>query len=202
MLGRYSGHTSVSLGGRSDEICARFALQHIADWEELDLPIAGIDRVRKNHALEHATVAVLLERGTSPPLGGYSLPSGFIIWAKAPDSAVLDAAEDALLLLKEGHSDLAVSSYCGTNFVAAALLGGVAALIAGQGRGFWPRVRGAAVGLVTASVLSRPVGKLLQRRLTTEARVHGTEITSARVLKKAPLTVIWFSTASVPQGGN
>ena len=165
------------------------------------MPIAGIGRVRKNHALEHATVAVLLERGTAPPLGGYSLPSGFLIWAKAPASEVLDAAEDALLLLKDGHSDLAVSSYCGTNFVAAALLGGVAALIAGQGCGLWPRVRGAAVGLVAASVLSRPVGKLLQRRLTTEARLYGTEITSARVLKKAPLTVVWFSTGPVrPEG--
>ena len=115
------------------------------------MPTVAIDAVRKNHALEHATVAVLLERGVSPPLGGYSLPNGFIIWAKAAPGDVSNAAHEALQLLEEGHSDLAVSSYCGTNFVAAALLGGLAALVAGQGRGLWPRVRGAAVGLLVAS---------------------------------------------------
>ena len=158
------------------------------------MPTVAIDAVRKNHALEHATVAVLLERGVSPPLGGYSLPNGFIIWAKAAPRDVSNAAHEALQLLEEGHSDLAVSSYCGTNFVAAALLGGLAALVAGQGRGLWPRVRGAAVGLLVASALSQPVGKLIQRRLTTQAQVHGTQITSARVLKNPPISVVWFST--------
>ena len=158
------------------------------------MPIGPIVRVRKNHALEHATVAVLLERGSVPPLGGYSLPSGFVIWARATPDDVSAAAREALLLLEEGHSDLAISSYCGTNFVAAALMGGLTSLVVGRGRGLWPRVRGAAAGLVVASLLSRPVGKFVQRQFTTQADVHGTEITSVRVLKDLPISVVWFST--------
>ncbi len=160
------------------------------------MPIAGIDMVRRNHALEHATIARLLERGVAPPMGGYSLPGGFVVWSKASPTEVLGAAREALQLLREGHSDLAVSSYCGTNFVAAALLGGLAAFVAGQGRGLWPRVRGAAVGFMVASMLSQPVGKFIQRRLTTHAEVHGMDITSARVLKNSPLSVVWFSTGA------
>ena len=54
------------------------------------LRIRWIDRIRKNHSLEHATVARLgvLERGTSPPTGGYSLPGGFVIWAKTSERTI------------------------------------------------------------------------------------------------------------------
>lgn len=162
------------------------------------MTVGWIDRIRRNHALEHATVSRLLETGTGlPPLGGYSFPGGFIVWGKASPEEVSSAAQDALRLLKQGHSDLGVSPYCGTNIVAAAVLGGLAACIAGRGRGLWPMLRGAAVGLIVAGTLSQPVGKLIQRRLTINADQAGVEIRSARVLKKAPVSIVWISTARV-----
>ena len=151
------------------------------------MTVAWIDRIRRNHALEHATVSRLLERGTGlPPLGGYSLPGGFIVWGKASPEEVSTAAREALQLLKQGHSDLGVSPHCGTNIVAAAVLGGLAAFIAGRGRGVWPMVRGAAVGLIVAGTLSQPVGKLIQRRLTINADQAGVEIRSARGVEEGP----------------
>ena len=44
--------------------------------------ITAIERIRRNYALEHAAVALLLERGAKPPIGGYSTPAGFVLWAK------------------------------------------------------------------------------------------------------------------------
>ena len=158
------------------------------------MPLRWIRRIRRNHALEHATVSRLLERGTSPPVGGYSLPGGFIIWSKASPGVVADAAEEAFQLLEDGHTDLAVSAYCGTNFVVAAILGGAAAFLAGRGRGLWPLIRGTATGLLVANILSKPVGTFLQRRLTVEPELGGTEIRSFRVLMRSRVSVIWIST--------
>ena len=158
------------------------------------MPIRWIDRIRKNHGLEHATVSRLLERGTSPPLGGYSLPGGFVIWAKTSPEVVEDAAREALELLREGHSDLAVSSYCGTNLVAAAVLGGIAGFVFGRGRGLWPWIRGATAAFIVATTLGQPVGKLVQSKLTVDSNPSGAVIRSARVLKRSPIAIVWIST--------
>ena len=158
------------------------------------MTIPWINAVRKNHGLEHATVSLLLERGTSVPMGGYSVPGGFIIWAKATPEVVTSAVEDALQLLEEGHSDLAVSPHCGTNVVVSALLGGVTAYLAGRGRGLTPIVRGAVLGLLVAKILGPPIGKLVQRTLTVSAEPSGMSIKSTRVLKQSPLSIVWIST--------
>ena len=185
-----------AVAGQSAWSCATVDCPPSSLFREVNrMRIRWIDRIRKNHSLEHATVARLLERGTSPPTGGYSLPGGFVIWAKTSPEVVTDAAREALRLLRDGHSDLAVSAYCGTNFVVAAVLGGIAASIAGRGRGLWPLIRGAAAGIIVASTFGKPVGKLLQRRLTVDSDPDGTEIRAARVLKRTPISIVWISTA-------
>lgn len=157
--------------------------------------IKWIEAVRRNHGLEHATVSLLLERGTVPPLGGYSVPGGFVVWSKAAPEVLIDAARDALQLLEEGHSDLAVSAHCGTNFVVAALLGGITAYLTGRGRGLVPVIRGAVLGLLVVKTLSQPIGKLIQRNVTVKADPAGMEIESVRVLRLSPVTVVWVSTS-------
>ena len=161
------------------------------------MSIATVDRIRQNHALEHAAVAVLLERAVRPPLGGYSLPAGFFIWATATPDEIADAAGEAIRLLNMGHAEMAISPYCGTNMVVSAVLGGLAALAAGQGHGLWPKIRGAATGIVVAGVLSQPVGKFIQRNFTTQSDVSGIEIRSIRTLKRSPLTIVWVSTGQL-----
>ena len=158
------------------------------------LTIPLIKAIRKNHGLEHATVSLLLERGTAAPIGGYSIPRGFVIWAKAPPATVANAARDALQFLKEGHSDLAVSAHCGTNIVVSALLGGLAAYLAGRGRGLGPIVRGAMFGLLVAKILGPPIGKLVQRNVTVSAEPAGMSVKSIRVLRQSPLSIVWIST--------
>ena len=158
------------------------------------MTIPLIKAIRKNHGLEHATVSLLLERGTAAPIGGYSIPGGFIVWAKATPGTVVRAVHDALQLLEEGHSDLAVSAHCGTNIVVSALLGGAAAYVAGRGRGLAPVVRGAMFGLLVARILGPPIGRLVQRNVTVSAEPAGMSVKSIRVLKQCPLSIVWIST--------
>ena len=163
------------------------------------MTIPWIEALKKNHGLEHATVSLLLERGTRTPIGGYSAPGGFIVWAKAAPNVVADAARDALELLEDGHSDLAVSAHCGTNFVVATVLGGMTAYLAGRGRGLGPIVRGTVLGILVAKTLGQPIGKLLQRKVTVTVEPAGMVIESTRVLRRSPVSVIWISTSHLGQ---
>lgn len=150
---------------------------------------------RRNHALEHATVALLLDRGIRPPMGGYSVPSGFLIWSKAPALEVSTVAGEALELLRDGHHELAVSPYCGTNIAAGVLIGGLtASLLRRRGRGVVPNLTAAVAAIAAASMLSRPFGNLLQRRFTTLADAGGMQIVSWRQLLGWPVNVVWIRT--------
>lgn len=156
-----------------------------------------VRRIRKNHALEHATVALLLEREVRPPLGGYSVVGGYLIWSNAPIEQVIEASTNALNLLRAGHGDLAISPYCGTNIVTSALLGGLAAtLVRGSGRGVGANFRAGIAAIVAASLLSRPVGEFIQRWVTTESEPGGLRINAVRELLHSPISIVWVSTSS------
>ena len=155
----------------------------------------GVIGTRRNHALDHATVALLLEKGIKPPMGGYSVPSGFLIWSKASAQEVSTVAGEALDLLRDGHHDLAISPYCGTNIAAGVLIGGLtASLLRRRGRGIVPNLTAAAAAIAAASIFSRPLGDLLQRRFTTLADAGGMQIVSSRQLLDWPVKVVWIRT--------
>ena len=152
---------------------------------------------RRNHALEHATVALLLQKGVMPPMGGYSVPSGFLVWSRAPAEEISAVASEALDLLSDGHHDLAISPYCGTNIAAGAFIGGLtASLLKRRARGFLPNLAAAAAAIAVASVVSRPLGNLLQRRFTTlvPTRREEMQIVSWRQLIEWPVNVVWIRT--------
>ena len=143
-----------------------------------------IRQIRQNHALEHATVAALLERGVQPPLAGYSVAGGFFIFARASQETVDEAAFEALVRLNEGQRDLAISPHCGTNVVSGALLAGLlSALILGHTRSPLKRLPLAAGAIIGATFASRPLGNALQRRYTTLADVSN--------LRIAGITRLW-----------
>ena len=144
-----------------------------------------IKQTRQNHALEHATVSLLLERGIRPPLGGYSTSGGFFILGKASTEGIAQAAEEALDRLLKGQRELAVSPHCGTNLVTGAILAAVvSAIILGRSKGRLQGVPAVAVGIIGATLVSRPLGNALQRRYTTLADVGNMEI--------AAVTRLWY----------
>ena len=155
-----------------------------------------ISRIRRNHAIEHATVSLLMARGIKPPLGGYSTAGGFLIIGGVTLEEVSEAARAALGRLKGGESGLAVSPFCGTNLVTGALLAGAAAaLVMGNSKGKrLQRLPSVGMAAVIATMLARPIGNALQRRYTTLSDARGVEIDGVRQVCAGPLRVHRVST--------
>lgn len=145
----------------------------------------ALRQIRRNHALEHGTVAVLLERGVTPPLGGYSTRGGFFILSRASTDTVTAAAFEALGRITEGQRQLAISRHCGTNMAAGAVVAGLlTVLLVGKRGGRLPRIPALAAAIVGVNLLSRPIGNELQRRYTTLADLAGVEIADVYPLWK------------------
>ena len=136
-----------------------------------------LNRIRRNHALEHATLSVLAEGGARGLMAGYSTSGGFWLVAPAPRRQVQEAASTALRRLSAGESRLAISPSCGTNFAVATLLAGLALRLVESRRGGkrsgWPLSAALFVG---ALVVARPLGGAIQRGLTTLSNMDGVRI--------------------------
>src|ERR687893_2501850 len=84
--------------------------------------IIGNRILRRNHALEHATIVVMMEREPGRKLNGFSTDEGFFVQGVRSTQEVESAARDALRRLRGGEKWLAVHRNCGTTIVAANLL--------------------------------------------------------------------------------
>jgi hypothetical protein len=139
----------------------------------LDFP--PILRVRRNHGLEHATLHILAQRHPRTSMAGHSDLGGFWILGNVPTEDVQSAVDEALARMKAGESDLAVHPNCGTNFVVAGTMAGLAAWFALFGAGKRLRDRLERIPLATslatlALILSQPVGLALQANVTTSGK--------------------------------
>ena len=133
--------------------------------------------VRRNHALEHATIAVLLGKvGPNTRLVGRASSDGFYIYGNVPTDKIRESVAEALSRLKEGESQLAVSPLCGTNLAVAGILAGLASLLALGNRSRLERLPNVLMAAVVAVVGAQPLGRLVQRHVTTSPDVQGLEI--------------------------
>ncbi len=132
---------------------------------------------RQNHALEHATIALMLQKlGINTRIAGRATHGSFYLYGSFPTQLVTEAAHQALARLQRGEAGLAVSPFCGTNLAVAGVLAGIASLVAVGGKNRvlnLPRVLIAALGAVIAA---QPLGRLVQKRLTTEADLDNLQI--------------------------
>lgn len=135
-----------------------------------------VDAVRRNHALEHATVAVLLARHGPLRLAGRASADGFFILGDVDGRELSSCAQEALTRLQRGEAALAVSPLCGTNIAVAGLLAGTAStavLASGNMRGRFPNAVSAAM---LAVMLAQPLGRLVQKHITTRADLEYVEV--------------------------
>jgi hypothetical protein len=133
-------------------------------------------RMRRNHALEHATLQILAEKHHPHRLGGFSDTGGFWVFGEIDPEKLIEAAEEARKRLNKGEHNLAIHPNCGTNYVTAGAVGGFFAWLAMLGvKKTWgdrfDRL-GNVITLVTLGmIVAQPLGPKLQQAFTTEARL-------------------------------
>ncbi len=147
--------------------------------EALDM----LNAIRQNHALEHATIALLMRRlGGKVRLIGRSGLIGFEIYGDIPTRVLEESAQEALRRLQEGEEELAIAQACGTNLVVAGLAVGTAAMIAGRGRNGLGKFIRLVEAAMLAMLIAQPLGRLAQKHLTTTADLDNVSI--VRVVKR------------------
>lgn len=151
-------------------------------------------RVRRNHALEHATISLLLESGFVGSLAGNATTGGFFIYGDLATERLRQTVQDALHRLTHGETDLAISRLCGTNLVVGALMAGGASLLA---LGRHHRIKRMPLVLATtliSIVASRPVGAVTQRHVTTDPDMTNLSVAGITSLDVGPYTVHHIAT--------
>ena len=140
-----------------------------------------LSALRRNHAIEHATIAVLFERrGRVLDVTAWSDPWGFSLRGRFSTDEVESAAGEAIRRLQAGERSLAITPFCGTNIALAGVLASTAALLArGWRRSSLANALGAGVLGAAAAV---PAGAWLQRRVTTDPEAAGTLVGPVRTL--------------------
>jgi hypothetical protein len=140
--------------------------------------VLGNKILRRNHALEHATIVVMMERESGRRFNGFSTDEGFFVQGVRSTEEVDSAAREALRRLRGGEKKLAVHRNCGTTIVAANLLAAVfflGALGVGLYLG-WNVYLLILGGIVLSLVLRVPLSLFLQRFVTTDADLSNAEV--------------------------
>ncbi|MDX6381106.1 MAG: hypothetical protein QOI57_2130 [Rubrobacteraceae bacterium] len=134
--------------------------------------------LRRNHALEHATIVVMMEREPGRRFNGFSTDDGFFVQGIRSMEEVDAAAREALQRLRAGEKKLAVHRNCGTTIVAANLLAAIFFLGAlGVGIYLGWNVYLLILGGIVLSLLLRvPLSLFLQRFVTTDTDLSNVEV--------------------------
>lgn len=140
-----------------------------------------INATRRNHALEHATISVLLGKlGPNLRLVGRATRNGFYVYGDIPTEALTDSATEALARLKRGERQLAVSPLCGTNLAVSGILAGFTSVMAMGSQRNRERMPNVLLASMLAVLAAQPLGRLVQKHLTTSPDMDDIEITQVR----------------------
>jgi hypothetical protein len=132
-----------------------------------------ISRTRRNHGLEHATLNLLSKSHPGRAFAGHSDGSGFWIIGEISGEELSRAIEEALAKLRAGRGDLAIHKNCGTNLLVSGFAAGLAGAAGLIGAGNKPRDKFERIPLIAlfgtaALLLARPLGPMLQRKVTVD----------------------------------
>lgn len=153
--------------------------------------------VRKNHAIEHASLTILQSKLPGLHLAGYSDPYGFLVVGNVETDKLLAAVNEAIARLQAGESALAIHPNCGTNFAATGLVAGSLAWLGmlGGNRSIkkqldrWPMI----VTLVTLGMIAaQPLGPYLQANVTTYANIGDIHVKEIVISKRGTVIMHRF----------
>jgi len=155
-----------------------------------------VKRIRRNHALEHATIHMLNRQNYI--LSGRASSSGYIVMGDVPSEKIEAAARDALARLKRGQAQLAVHPNCGTNLVTTGVITTSIAALGFMGtnrRSAWERFPLVMIMMMGAALYSLPIGMSVQEHITTTSDMGDLEIITVKKsetrfpFQKTPLVV-------------
>ena len=161
-----------------------------------------IQRTRRNHALEHATIHMLSERHDKFSAQGHSDFRGFHlnIYGGLGEGEVAAAVSEAYRRMKDGEQHLAVHPNCGTVLLTTATLGALASQSAfgleqrRQGRSrtdfsvFLNALPAAILAGVLSLIISKPLGMAIQAKFTTDGNLGDLEVVSVSKVKPSIIT--------------
>ncbi|GAC1472135.1 MAG: DUF6391 domain-containing protein [Chloroflexota bacterium] len=127
------------------------------------------DRVRRNHALEHAAITIITERHPTVFLQGRSNSKGFYVFGEVDTQELRSAIQEAVRRLGAGEAELAIHPRCGTNLAVAGVLSGLAAAAASGLKPRQNRFTYAILASLVSLVVAPQIGTEAQRYLTTRA---------------------------------
>ncbi len=140
-------------------------------------------KVRRNHALEHATINILEENYGIAGLSGMAFSDGFAISGFPYPEPVLDASRRALDRLASGEPELAVNRRCGTTLVVINTVSSVLfillLLVAGRITIFT-----VFLSLVAGWILGTAFSPMVQRFVTTDRHVASLTITGVEMRQR------------------
>lgn len=176
-----------------------------------------VNRIRRNHGLEHATIHVLSEGHKKFSAQGNSDHRGFHlnIYGDVTEEEVAAAVAEAHRRLRAGERHLAVHPNCGTVLVTTAMLATLAAQAvftfeqwraektpsaragdqvpspSGAGASALTLLNAlpsATLAVVGALIVGRPLGITLQERYTVDGNIRDLEVASIRPVALSPVT--------------
>jgi hypothetical protein len=163
----------------------------------LDTPV--LSRLRRNHALEHATIHILSARYPWGTFAGRSDIQGFFLFGEVSGAAVHQASHEALSRLRAGEARLSIHPNCGTNLLTSGVLGASAALAALTGtnnaRSRLSRLPMAILMTALALLVAQPLGTALQRNVTTQADPQSLRVVDVRTWQRGRTTLHRVRTA-------
>jgi sorbitol-specific phosphotransferase system component IIC len=151
------------------------------------------DRIRRNHALEHATINLLTHRYPGAQMMGLSNPGGFTLYTSLDPEQVKRTVPQALASLQHGLTDLVYHENCGTNLVMTATLTTAATLVGFQAhrrltvRRFVEFLPQAVLLNVVALLIAAPISRWVQTHVTTMRDLADVEIVSMQADRQGTL---------------
>ncbi len=165
------------------------------------LTVPVINRVRRNHGLEHATIHMLSNKLGHVSMVGRSTAQGFYLYGNVTLDQVRAAVEEALSRLRAGEHELAVHPGCGTNLVASSSLGGIAAftvlgMMPRRGRFGFDRLPMAVLAIMLGVLVGQPLGMRLQEEVTTNGDPGYLRVVNIQQISQGRVTAYRVDTVS------
>ena len=166
----------------------------------LEIPLVA--KIRRNHALEHATIHVLTQHNPRRHLMGRTTARGFYVFGEVEMEEVAAAVSEALVRLQRGEHSLAVHPRCGTNLATAGVLAGLFSFVAmsGRSKSRLAKLPQTLLATTIAVIAAQSLGPAVQKYVTTLPEVEGVVIKEITRLQRGQAVIHRVDLGQEPAG--